>query len=127
MFSPLIPRLCRGSPPRWGLSATALPPRVLLGSPGALFGVRHSGLSPTPSCLFVLKEISYGAHLKEGNAIKIKIMAGVIVHINSIIVWPATDPVYRPFTYSGLYFIGMYLNKSIQLIIILYFKVNYNF
>jgi hypothetical protein len=51
-----------------------------------LFGGKYPKLSPAPIYLLFSEVVSRGARLKEGKAIKIKIKAGVIVQINSIVV-----------------------------------------
>jgi hypothetical protein len=87
VFSPLISLSSRGSPGLTRPSITAIPDSVLLGSKPALLGGKQSiFFVSTTICLeFPLsEEASHGAHLNEGNAIKIKINAGVIVQINSI-------------------------------------------
>lgn len=85
MFSPLTSNSQWGSPPHLKLSTSAISLIVLLGSMSTMVGGKYPK-SPAPTYLLFLGAISHGAHLNEGNAIRIKIIAGVIVQINSIIV-----------------------------------------
>ena len=96
MLIPLIRFQSGGSPDQVGLLISAILPIILLGFTGTIYSGQLRCITvdnidnKTPLVVERVVPriimVSHGARLKEGKAIKIKIKAGVIVQINSIVV-----------------------------------------